>query len=93
MNTIVRRLSRIKNSYSSLTITSPKVQITLPLSRTELEAIEMILGWYVDANGNVYNFSEERVKELTRVVKDYLVKSGQLTVMRSEKKVDGETLN
>lgn len=93
MNTIVRRLSRIKNSYSSLTITGPRVQITLPLSKAELEAIEMILGWYVDANGNIYNFSEERVEELTRVVKDYLVKSGQLAVMKSEKKVDGETLN
>lgn len=93
MNTVARRLSRIKNSYSSLIITSPKAQITLPLSKTELEAIEMILGWYVDANGNIYNFSEERIKELTRVVKDHLIQSGQLTVMKSEKKVDGKTLN
>lgn len=92
MSISVSRLSRAKNTRRQLVILTTSGELTIQLTQVDMEAIETILGWYVDGEGNLYNFNSERVKMLTNLVKNKLAEMGQVKVNKNEKHVDGKTI-
>lgn len=49
--------------------------ITISLNKTQLKAIEAILGYYIDAEGNLYGYSDTKIRKLTQLVNSNTDKS------------------